>query len=67
MKLQRKFTLEEICKIIDCNYVGEPNHIITGLNEIHMVEAGDIVFVDHPKYYEKALKSAAFSLRYSFD
>jgi UDP-3-O-[3-hydroxymyristoyl] glucosamine N-acyltransferase len=62
MKLQRKFTLEEICKIIDCNYVGEPNHFITGLNEIHMVEAGDIVFVDHPKYYEKALKSAATTI-----
>ena len=29
------------------------------MNEIHMVEPGDIVFVDHPKYYDKALKSAA--------
>ena len=29
------------------------------MNEIHVVEAGDIVFVDHPKYYQKALDSAA--------
>ncbi|WP_238404645.1 UDP-3-O-(3-hydroxymyristoyl)glucosamine N-acyltransferase [Flavobacterium psychrophilum] len=29
------------------------------MNEIHVVEAGDIVFVDHPKYYDKALQSAA--------
>ena len=29
------------------------------MNEIHVVETGDIVFVDHPKYYDKALKSAA--------
>ena len=29
------------------------------MNEIHVVEPGDIVFVDHPKYYEKALKSRA--------
>jgi UDP-3-O-[3-hydroxymyristoyl] glucosamine N-acyltransferase len=29
------------------------------MNEIHVVEPGDIVFVDHPKYYEKALQSAA--------
>ena len=29
------------------------------MNEIHRVKAGDIVFVDHPKYYEKALQSAA--------
>ena len=29
------------------------------MNEIHVVEPGDIVFVDHPKYYNKALESAA--------
>ena len=29
------------------------------MNEIHVVEPGDIVFVDHPKYYDKALQSAA--------
>ena len=29
------------------------------MNEIHVVENGDIVFVDHPKYYDKALQSAA--------
>ena len=29
------------------------------MNEIHVVEEGDIVFVDHPKYYQKALDSEA--------
>ena len=29
------------------------------MNEIHVVKPGDIVFVDHPKYYDKALQSAA--------
>ena len=29
------------------------------MNEIHVVEEGDIVFVDHPKYYDKALHSKA--------
>lgn len=29
------------------------------MNEIHVVESGDIVFVDHPKYYDKALRSKA--------
>ena len=29
------------------------------MNEIHVVRTGDIVFVDHPKYYDKALQSAA--------
>ncbi|QCX02314.1 UDP-3-O-(3-hydroxymyristoyl)glucosamine N-acyltransferase [Aggregatimonas sangjinii] len=29
------------------------------MNEIHVVTQGDIVFVDHPKYYDKALSCAA--------
>ena len=29
------------------------------MNEIHVVQPGDIVFVDHPKYYDKALQSLA--------
>jgi len=32
---------------------------VLGLNEIHVVRPGDIVFVDHPKYYQKALESQA--------
>jgi UDP-3-O-[3-hydroxymyristoyl] glucosamine N-acyltransferase len=62
MKLPRKFTLLEICELIQCKFIGEPTHNIKGINEIHMVETGDIVFVDHPKYYEKALKSAATTI-----
>ncbi|MBT8283678.1 MAG: UDP-3-O-(3-hydroxymyristoyl)glucosamine N-acyltransferase, partial [Muriicola sp.] len=40
-------------------YVGAPDFPVTGMNEIHVVEPGDIVFVDHPKYYDKALNSKA--------
>ncbi|GAB5475572.1 MAG: UDP-3-O-(3-hydroxymyristoyl)glucosamine N-acyltransferase [Maribacter sp.] len=29
------------------------------MNEIHVVREGEIVFVDHPKYYDKALESRA--------
>jgi len=32
------------------------------MNEIHVVQNGDIVFVDHPKYYDKALKSKATTI-----
>ena len=59
MKFQKVYTLEEIASIIDCEYVGDANFHVSGMNEIHVVEAGDIVFVDHPKYYDKALNSAA--------
>lgn len=62
MKLKDSKTLEEIAELLQCEFVGSPQHLITGLNEIHMVEQGDIVFVDHPKYYDKALNSAATTI-----
>jgi UDP-3-O-[3-hydroxymyristoyl] glucosamine N-acyltransferase len=62
MKLPREYSLSEICDLISCTYIGKPEHKITGINEIHMVENGDIVFVDHPKYYDKALSSAATTI-----
>jgi len=55
-------TLQEISKIIDAEFIGDANHLITGFNEIHRVVAGDVVFVDHPKYYQKALQSAATTI-----
>lgn len=59
MKLVSPITLSEAAQLLNCKFVGKPDHLITGLNEIHVVEPGDIVFVDHPKYYEKALNSNA--------
>jgi UDP-3-O-[3-hydroxymyristoyl] glucosamine N-acyltransferase len=59
MKFPKTHTLKEIANIIDCEYVGDANFPVFGMNEIHVVESGDIVFVDHPKYYDKALNSAA--------
>ena len=59
MKFNRTYTLEEISQIIDCQYIGDEKFPVTGMNEIHVVVPGDIVFVDHPKYYDKALQSAA--------
>jgi UDP-3-O-[3-hydroxymyristoyl] glucosamine N-acyltransferase len=59
MKLSRTHTLKEIADIIQCKFTGGDDFPVTGINEIHQVEHGDIVFVDHPKYYEKALSSAA--------
>lgn len=59
MKFQKVYSLEAIANIIGCEYVGDKDFPVTGMNEIHVVESGDIVFVDHPKYYDKALNSAA--------
>ena len=59
MKFKTPQTLSQIASIIGAKYVGNPDFPVLGTNEIHRVEAGDIVFVDHPKYYDKALTSAA--------
>ncbi|WP_335975887.1 UDP-3-O-(3-hydroxymyristoyl)glucosamine N-acyltransferase [Gaetbulibacter jejuensis] len=59
MKFSKPHTLKEIASIVNCDYVGEETFPVLGMNEIHVVESGDIVFVDHPKYYDKALQSAA--------
>ena len=59
MKFPQVHTLRQIAAILDCDYVGPEDFPVSGMNEIHVVEPGDIVFVDHPKYYDKALNSAA--------
>ena len=59
MKFSKKYSLQEIASIINCEFIGDANFVVSGMNEIHVVEEGDIVFVDHPKYYDKALNSAA--------
>ncbi|WP_343331034.1 UDP-3-O-(3-hydroxymyristoyl)glucosamine N-acyltransferase [Polaribacter staleyi] len=62
MKFKKPQTLQEIASLINVNYIGDANFEISGINEIHVVTKGDIVFVDHPKYYEKALNSAATTI-----
>ena len=62
MKFKKPQTLREIAKLVDLPFIGDENFEILGINEIHVVEKGDIVFVDHPKYYDKALNSAATTI-----
>ena len=59
MTFNQPQTLKEIASIIGARFVGDEHFQVLGSNEIHMVRPGDIVFVNHPKYYDKALNSAA--------
>lgn len=59
MKFPSPQNLESIALIIGADYIGNPDFTVLGMNEIHVVQPGDIVFVDHPKYYDKALQSKA--------
>jgi len=62
LKFKKPQTLKEIATLINTDFIGDDNFEILGINEIHVVEKGDIVFVDHPKYYDKALNSAATTI-----
>ncbi len=62
MKFDHPYTLKEIADFIKGEYIGSNTHEITGINEIHMVDTGDITFVDFHKYYDKALTSKATTI-----
>ncbi len=62
MKFPSALKLSEIAAILKAKPIGDPDFQVTGMNEIHMVEAGDLTFVDHPKYYSKALGSNATTI-----
>lgn len=48
-----------IAEFIDAQIAGNVNVFASGINEIHRVRKGDIVFVDHPKYYDICIQSNA--------
>ena len=59
MKLPAPISVQWLSTFTKSEIIGNNQLEITGVNEIHQVEMGDIVFVDHPKYYQTCLNSAA--------
>jgi UDP-3-O-[3-hydroxymyristoyl] glucosamine N-acyltransferase len=59
MKFPSPVSADWIAAFIDAKISGKENSFAKGINEIHKVKTGDIVFVDHPKYYDACLNSAA--------
>jgi len=59
MRLPRAYKLSEIANFLGNDYLGNDNIEITGVNEIHNVEKGDLTFADNPKQHERALNSLA--------
>jgi UDP-3-O-[3-hydroxymyristoyl] glucosamine N-acyltransferase len=59
MKFPSPVSLSWLSEFLGASLVGNTGASATGINEIHKVETGDLVFVDHPKYYQTCLKSAA--------
>lgn len=59
MRFEKPIPLPEIAQLIGASIIGNTQQRASGINEIHKVEEGDLVFVDHPKYYQKCINSAA--------
>lgn len=59
MRFDQPVPLTTIAQLIGAELDGNSNAMATGINEIHKVEPGDLAFVDHPKYYDTCIHSAA--------
>jgi UDP-3-O-[3-hydroxymyristoyl] glucosamine N-acyltransferase len=59
MHFEKPVPISWIAEFIEAKILGNKDGKATGINEIHKVEKGDIVFVDHPKYYNTCIHSAA--------
>lgn len=59
MRFDKPVPVKWIAEFTGAELAGNTDAFATGINEIHKVETGDIVFVDHPKYYDTCINSAA--------
>jgi len=59
MKFPAPVSVEWMADLIGAEISGNRSLQISGINEIHKVMKGDLVFVDHPKYYDICLNSEA--------
>jgi hypothetical protein len=67
MQFKEPVPVKWVAELINARIKGNSEGMVCGINEIHKVEPGDIVFVDHPKYYEirkqKCRRAKPFSLQ----
>ncbi len=59
MQFPSPVSVQWVADFIQAKIIGNEKGNATGINELHKVEPGDLVFVDHPKYYEKCIHSPA--------
>ncbi|RME07659.1 MAG: UDP-3-O-(3-hydroxymyristoyl)glucosamine N-acyltransferase, partial [Bacteroidetes bacterium] len=59
MKFPKAYSAAEIARLTGARLVGDEQLPLTGINEIHKVQPGDITFADNEKYFAKSLNSAA--------
>ena len=59
MRFDKPVPVTTIAQLIGAKLTGDVNGKVTGINELHKVEQGDLAFVDHPKYYDTCIHSPA--------
>ena len=59
MQFPSPVAVQWLSEFLGAELIGDKNGQATGINELHKVEKGDVVFVDHPKYYDTCLQSNA--------
>lgn len=59
MRLREPMTAGKLAELIDARIVGPADTAVSGINEIHKVEDGDLTYADHPKWMKRALASPA--------
>ncbi len=59
MQFPSPVSIQWLAGFLGAELIGNKDGQATGINEIHKVEKGDLVFVDHPKYYETCVRSEA--------
>jgi UDP-3-O-[3-hydroxymyristoyl] glucosamine N-acyltransferase len=62
MKFDAPIALPQLAKLLEAEILAAHHPFLSGINEIHKVIPGDITFCDHPKYFAKALSSAASAI-----
>ncbi len=59
MKFAQPIPVKALASRFNAQLIGDDSLQATGINEINRVEPGDVMFVDHEKYFQKALRSPA--------
>ncbi|TAD84941.1 MAG: UDP-3-O-(3-hydroxymyristoyl)glucosamine N-acyltransferase [Bacteroidetes bacterium] len=59
MNFPQPVSIAWIANLIGAEVIGNAEALAKGINELHKVEPGDLAFVDHPKYYQTCINSAA--------
>ena len=59
MKFKTSIPIRALADQYKLTIIGDDEIVLTGINEIHKVEQGDITFADNEKYFKPALQSVA--------